>query len=172
MIHTMKSFSLLLVGTLCVMGCQSQGMPAMPWQSQNNHPPVELLEDDPQIGEDAATQQPEDGLSMASTQRFSDVPLPEGARPDNDRSYVYEDSKLEIGRMVYTSKASINDLAQFYIRECQEAGWELERLTEAEGAHLHFSKPDRRLEVLVRSLGVGRSQELILHLTPNRQELN
>jgi hypothetical protein len=165
-----KSICLIIAGSMIFLGCQSQNMPSMPWQrSQNTHPPVELLDDTP-TGTPAPPVQ--EGLGLSPTQRFKDVPLPDGVRADNDRSYIYEDATLEIGRMVYTSRSSVNELAQFYIQQCPAAGWTLDRVLQAEGAHLHFSKPGKRLEVIIRSLGVGRSQELILHLTPDRRGMN
>ncbi len=183
MLCAIKSLRLLclggmLLGSIALIGCQSQDMPRMPWQRDSSPPPVELLDDTPQqysASQGSESQQStaqSSGLAVSSEQRFSDVPLPEGVRADLDRSYIYEDSELEIGRMVYTSRASVNDLAQFYIRECQAAGWNLDRVLQAEGANLHFSRPGKRLEVHVRSLGVGRSQELVLHLTPDRRGMN
>jgi hypothetical protein len=103
---------------------------------------------------------------LARTQRFKDVPLPSDLRQDLDRTYVYESGSLQIGRLVYTSKASVQELAQFYIRECPAAGWRLDRVLEAEGAQLIFTKPGKRLEVMVKPQGTARSRLLILNLTP------
>jgi len=106
-------------------------------------------------------------LPLSAEQRFKDVPLPQDAHEDLERTYVYESGTLQIGRMVYTSKASINELAQFYIRECPAAEWKLERALQAGGAELLFRKPGKRLDVEIRSQGVGRSQLLVLNLTPD-----
>ncbi len=109
---------------------------------------------------------PETGLPLSTEQRFDDIPLPVDAREDLDRTYVYESKTLQIGRMVYTSKSSVNELAQFYIHECPAADWTLDNVLQANGARLVFSKPGKRLEVIIQPQGVGRSQLLILNLTP------
>lgn len=107
------------------------------------------------------------GLLPSVNRRFKDVPLPVEATEDLERSYVYESSNLQIGRMVYTSRASVTALAQFYIDECQRIGWNLESALQANGTNLEFRKPGKKLTVSVEPQGVGRSNLLIVHLTPN-----
>lgn len=157
-----RVFTVLVMSALLVMGCQTP-----PWQ-RNTMPPVELLEDEPGVASPtpAPSTDIDSGLPLARTQRFKDVPLPSDLRQDLDRTYVYESGSLQIGRLVYTSKASVQELAQFYIRECPAAGWRLDRVLEAEGAQLIFTKPGKRLEVMVKPQGTARSRLLILNLTP------
>ncbi len=109
---------------------------------------------------------PEPGLQLAIDQRFSDIPLPLNLKPDADRTYVFENRTLQIGRMVYSSRDSVNDLAQFYIRECPAADWALESITQTSGAELVFRKPGKRLAITIRDLGVSRSRELVINMTP------
>ncbi len=109
----------------------------------------------------------EPGLIPALQQRFADIPLPANAREDLDRTYVYQAQGLELGRMVYTSRASVQELAQFYIREMPASDWTLESVTQADsGVGLLFTKPGKRLDVAVNAVGVGRARELVLHLVP------
>lgn len=112
---------------------------------------------------------PEPGLELAIDQRFSDIPLPLNLKPDPDRTYVFENRTLQIGRMVYTTRDSVNDLAQFFIRECPAADWELDSITQASGAELVFRKPGKRLAVTIRDLGVSRGRELIINMTPETE---
>ncbi len=143
----------------------------MPWQREPM-PPVELLEDtDPNAAAGAETPAPEQpsGLQMAPNQRFKDVPLPLKAKEDLERSYVYESPALQVGRMVYTLRASVNDIAQFYIDACPAADWRLISVKQASGgAELLFKKTGKRLEVSVTPLGFGRGKRLILHLAPDQ----
>jgi hypothetical protein len=144
----------LIAGVLCLSGCETYGRGG--------------AGDGVSDGEGVVTPAPVDNtLPLAVEQRFKDIPLPADAREDLERTYVYESDTLEIGRMVYTSKSSVNDLAQFYIRECPVAGWTLGSVMQAEGATLHFSKPDKKLDVRITPQGVGRSNLLIINLTPS-----
>jgi len=105
---------------------------------------------------------------MSTNQRIQDVPLPAKAKEDLERSYVYESSSLQLGRMVYTVRASVNEIAQFYIDNAPAAGWKLINIKQAEGgAELLFRKEGKKLEVSVIPLGVLRSQRLVLHLVPD-----
>lgn len=109
----------------------------------------------------------EPGALAPAEPRFADVPVPNGAREDIQRSYVFESSSLQIGRMVYSVKAPITEVAQFYIQRCPTYGWRLETVLQAEGAQLLFDKPDKRLHVTITDPGIAkRGVELIVHLTP------
>lgn len=113
---------------------------------------------------------PEIGMLPSTTQRFPDVPQPQDVKADIDRSYVYESSTLQIGRMVYTSRASVNELARFYLRACPEAGWTLKNVLEAAGYDMLFEKPGKRLTVTIRDAGpssVPRGRIIIVNLTPS-----
>ncbi|HQL93292.1 MAG TPA: hypothetical protein P5069_07815 [Candidatus Hydrogenedentes bacterium] len=165
--------TLLSLALCCAFlaGCET-----MPWQSNDDLPPVELLEEsqpapaEPAVSEAAPAAPAESGpsLTMSPNQRFKDVPLPEKAKEDLDRSYIYESPTLQIGRMVYTIRADQNAIAQFYISQCPASGWSLESVQQANGnANLLFKQPGKRLEVMVQPLGMGRGQRLILHMVPD-----
>lgn len=147
------------------------GCETMPWQKNNELPPVELLEESqPAAAEPAAAAPVQTGptLAMSPNQRFKDVPLPEKAKEDLDRSYIYESPALQIGRMVYTIRADQNEIAQFYISQCPASGWNMESVQQANGnAYMLFKQPGKRLEVTVQPLGMGRGQRLILHMVPD-----
>jgi len=106
------------------------------------------------------------GLQPATQKRFDDVPLPIGVTEDLERSYVYESASLQVGRMVYSTRNSLNELAAFYINECAASGWDLESVLQAGGYEMIFRKPDKRLTVTIRNLGVRRGRMLILNYTP------
>lgn len=110
---------------------------------------------------------PEPGLAISPSQRFADVPLPIGAKEDADKTFVYEDKNLQIGRMVYTSRSSVNELAQFYINEAPTGGWKLVSNIQAGGQELQFVKAGKRLTVIVRDLGAAKGRQLWLTVTPD-----
>jgi len=153
------------------LGCAAafaflSGCETLPWQKSDadTAADAEYLSED-ELGQ-ITSAPPEPGLGLSPTPRFSDVPVPSDAREDRDRTYVYESDWLKIGRMVYTVRASVNEVAQFYITNCPAAGWELDTVLQAEGANLVFEKPGSRLQVDVQSQGVGRATLLIVNYTP------
>lgn len=151
---------LCLAAVLTLTACQSN-----PFQRQSPAP-VELS-GDKDVGREVGPL-PEPGLALSPDQRFSDVPLPIGLKENRERSYVYESASIQIGRIVYTSRASINELTHFFLRECPTAGWELTSLRQAAGrTEMLFEKAGKRLEITVGNRGFGRGRELIINLTPD-----
>ncbi len=108
----------------------------------------------------------EKGLAMSQDQRFSDIPLPVQVRPVPERTFVYESGTLQVGRMVYSSRAAVAELAQFYIQALPAADWTRKNLTETDKVHMVFNKPGKRLEVDIIEQGVGRNRLLIVTLYP------
>lgn len=99
--------------------------------------------------------------------RFSDVPLPKDAEEDLERSFVYESRSLQIGRMVYTTKHPVKEVAQFYIQEAPKHNWKLQSVMQAEGAQLAFEKSGKRMWVNVQRAGMfGRNSTLVINLIP------
>lgn len=109
---------------------------------------------------------PEPGLRSAIDRRFPDVPLPQGVSPDLERSYVYESSLLQVGRLVYTTRAKLTELAEFYARECPNDGWTLDTVLQANGYELNYKKPGKRLVISIRNMGIRKGRMLTLNLTP------
>jgi hypothetical protein len=122
--------------------------------------------DEPKDGAGEPMPVPDTGLALSSEQRFSDIPLPVGLSEDPERTFVYQRPDLAVGRMVYTTRATVAELAQFYLEEAPLAGWEKQSVTQDEGAELVFTKPDKRLEVTIRPLSFGRGRRLVLTLLP------
>lgn len=155
-----------LTAALLAAGCQSNPF-------ARNDDTVPVVDGGPGVGTtvEPAPMAPmapvETGLPLATNTRFPDVPLPLGVKEDIDRTYVFESGGFRVGRMVYTSRDALADLGQFYIRECPVAGWTMNTAVQAEGIQLQFMKGGEKLDVSVRSPGVGRANELILHLTPS-----
>jgi hypothetical protein len=139
----------------------------MPWQKQS----APVADMSPVDGGKKSSYEapvvPEPGLQLSTEQRFKDIPLPMGLKEDLDRTFVYESSALQVGRMVYTSRGSIYDLTQFFLRECPTAGWKLQTVLESErGKTAVFTKPGKRLEVSVLGIGMPQGRRVTLTLTP------
>jgi anti-sigma-K factor RskA len=70
--------------------------------------------------------------------------------------------------MVYTSRANIADLAQFYIREAPTGQWQLQDTIEAEkSVTLLFNKSGNRMVVQVQDMGIAKGRRLTVTLTPD-----
>lgn len=154
--HIKQILAVLAIGTM-VMGCAT--MDRMTNRNQSQPAASETYEDVP-------IQEP--GLKLSTEQRFDDVPLPVNVREDTERTFVYESSSLQIGRMVYSTRATVNEIVSFYIRECPVSNWELQSVVQADGAELLFTKPGKRLLVSVTDMSVARAgaHTLILTLVP------
>lgn len=108
------------------------------------------------------------GPVLTNKPRFNDVPIPPKANENMERTYVYQSNTLEIGRLVYTSGKTINEIAQFYINTCPNYGWTLENMLQAEGVQLSFTKPGKKLFVTVQQSEIKKWKSLIiLNLTPD-----
>ena len=151
---------LFAVVALALTGCESLSWP--PWEPAPQ-PPDDLYGDVQE--EDLLEPAPEPGLKMSPETRFSDIPLPVDLKFD-DRTYVYQSATLRIGRMVYTTRSDVTELVQFFRREFQKVGWQLETVVQADGAELAFRKGGEQLAVRIRDLGVARGCEIEMHLTP------
>ncbi len=153
--------------TVIVVGCTAcQTNPF----ARNSNPTAEI---EPLDSTGAAPQSseapilPPPGLALAPESRFADVPIPAGLTENLERTYVFESRNLQVGRMVYESKASVSELAQFYIREAPTSDWKLESVLQADGAELSFRKPGKRLQVSIHEAGMTRGRSLVVHLTPD-----
>ena len=152
--------SLILSAGLLFAGCET-----MPFQTEEE-PPVKLLGASESGG---STTAPIDGpgIPAAGHKRFNEIPLPDGLREDTQRTFVYDSRSVRIGKMVYNSKNTVNELAQFYITNAPLDGWNLVSTTQSEDSVLlFFVKQGKRLNVESRRVGVGRSNELILNYLP------
>jgi hypothetical protein len=163
-----RSICLLLTMGVLLTACQTTGWP---WQRQSPQPPVNSQSDD-LATLDEAPPPPEPGLQVSPDQRFPDIPLPIGVHEEPKATYVFQNATLAVGRMVYTSKASMNELAQFYMKECPREDWTQKNLTQTSIVVLTFEKPGKRLlvtilEQSVAKGGVTGGRELILELQPD-----
>jgi hypothetical protein len=154
---------LLLVVVLLLPACKS----GMPWEHKSNQP-VAQQPADPLTAKEPYTAPVVEapGLALSPDQRFKDIPLPVGLKEDLERTFVYQSSTLEVGRMVYSTRSSVYDLTQFFLTECPTAGWKLRNVLEAEAKTLVFTKPGKELEIVVTPLSVTTGRRVSITLRP------
>jgi hypothetical protein len=158
----MRWLTLCLVLMVGFAGCNSVERPAWMGGSASGSAGVLPPPDEPQ-----AVSAPQQGLALSSTQRFADVPLPVGLSEDADRTFVYESGSLMMGRMVYTTRASVAELAQFYIDAAPAANWKMTNIIQTGDAEINFTKPGRKLVVKAQDLGRIKGRRLSLTYTPD-----
>ena len=84
-----------------------------------------------------------DGGQSAAFQPITDIPIPEGARLDSERSLVLGGQDNWTGRLVFTiGESSANSFARYH-QEMQRFGWQLITSVQAESSVLAFSKDER-----------------------------
>ncbi|MFO7775032.1 MAG: hypothetical protein R6W89_04470 [Candidatus Hydrogenedentota bacterium] len=138
-----------------LVGCQHP-----PWQQGQQVGGVESDEESDDY------EAPHPGLSLAPEQPFREVPIPRGLNYDGERSFIYERTGLEVGEAVYTTRHSVNELVEFFVRECAAAGWSLANRLQGEGAELAFEQSDRELRIAIRDGGFFQGRHVFLRVTP------
>jgi hypothetical protein len=178
----MKQWLLIFAVALLVLPCACQttgGGGDLPPETSDLSPlddpnalpaPQPMAEPAPIPASDAAPVAPiePEGLAVATTQRFSDVPIPADVNEVPERSYVFQSANLRIGRMVYSSRKDVASLANFYITECPAGGWKRNSQKEVEGmVEVDYTKDGMRLTIIVRDRGFFHGREVVVHLTPD-----
>ena len=164
-----------LAGVLIVLMLMLSACESMPWQNKSAEPVAQLDSKDSKDSKDLGTTKapyeaplvPEPGLALSMDQRFKDIPLPIGLKEDPDRTFIYQSASLQVGRMVYSTRDSLNDLVAFFNRECPTAGWKLQDVLEADGKRLLFAKAGKRMEVQVQSIGISKGRRVSITLRPD-----
>ena len=86
---------------------------------------------------------PAEGSSDGAFQPVSDVPIPDGARLDSERSLVLGSEDNWTGRLVFSVSESSADAFARYHQEMQRFGWTLITSVQAESSVLTFSQGER-----------------------------
>ena len=89
------------------------------------------------------------GIPLAPDFRIADIPIPAGFEFTRDASFVFQNSAMDVGRIQYTGKEQIEDVAQFYLDEMARYNWTLVNVTEYRTIMLFFEKPDKTCQVLL-----------------------
>jgi len=84
-----------------------------------------------------------EGESSAAFQPITDVPIPDGARLDSERSLVLGGQDNWTGRLVFTIGESSADAFARYHQEMPRFGWRLITSVQAESSVLAFSQGER-----------------------------
>jgi hypothetical protein len=92
-------------------------------------------------------------IPIAPESRIPDIPVPAGFNFDREHSFVFQNSRLDVGRIQYIGRAAIEDVAQFYLDEMPQHNWELQNVTEHGTIMLFFDKPTKSCHVMLSQKG-------------------
>jgi hypothetical protein len=91
-----------------------------------------------------------EGESNAVFQPITDVPIPEGARLDSERSLVLGGQDNWTGRLIFSVGESSADAFALYHQEMQRFGWRLITSVQAESSVLAFSQGERVATIQIK----------------------
>jgi len=92
-------------------------------------------------------------IPIAPDSRIPDIPVPAGFNFDREHSFVFQNSRLDVGRIQYAGRAAVEDVAQFYLDEMMQHNWELQNVTEHGTIMLFFDKPNKSCQVVLTQKG-------------------
>jgi hypothetical protein len=89
------------------------------------------------------------GIPLAADFRIADIPVPADFEFDRRDSFVFQNSVMDVGRIQYSGKENVGDVAQFYLDEMTRYNWTLLSVTEHGTVFMLFDKPDKSAQVLL-----------------------
>ena len=109
-----------------------------------------------------------EGDTIAAFQPITDVPIPEGARLDSERSLVLGGQDNWTGRLVFNIDESSADAFARYHQEMPRFGWRLITSVQAESSVLAFSQGERIATIQIEGRTLSGSTVAIT-MSPRHQ---
>lgn len=113
---------------------------------------------DPQMGTTPAAEQ-------AAYGRFTDIPIPEGAAMDTERSLILGTGGNWLGRIALKAEGNVGEVFDFYRREMPRFGWSEITVVRAGTSVLTYENGGRVATVQISENTLGGS-ELDLTVSP------
>ena len=91
----------------------------------------------------------------ASYAQFTDIPVPAGAKMDLDRTLVFGEKNLWIGRLAFTTELGASDAYDFFTAELPRFGWQSITMLRSRTNTLIYIRDNRAatLEITGQKLG-------------------
>lgn len=80
---------------------------------------------------------------------FQDVLIPHGLKAEMDKSFIYENPSLKVGRLVFSGRVQAYSLVNFFAANMEKDGWKLVNKFGFKDVVLNFSKPDKTCTINV-----------------------
>ena len=112
------------------------------------------------------------GIPLAPDFRIADIPVPADFQFQRDDSFVFQNALLDVGRMQYSGKADIGDVAQFFLDEMPRYNWTLLSVSELRTITMFFDKEDKSCQVLLSPKVRGTQIEITFFPKVSKQQTN
>ncbi len=89
------------------------------------------------------------GIPLAPDFRIDDIPVPAGFEFDRKNSFVFQNNKIDVGKIQYAGGEEIGAVGQFYLDEMPRYNWSLITVTEHATIVMFFEKPTKHCTVLL-----------------------
>ena len=98
---------------------------------------------------------PQTAPPNASYAQFTDIPVPAGAKMDLDRTLVFGEKNLWIGRLVFSTELGASDTYDFFTTELPRFGWQPITVLRSRTNILIYTRDNRAatLEITGQKLG-------------------
>jgi uncharacterized protein YbdZ (MbtH family) len=109
-----------------------------------------------------------DGESVQDIQSklLGEMPMPGGARINNENSLILGSGDGWAGRVAITSAQNANETFSFFRDQFQKAGWTLVSSTKSKNSILVFIKKDRTATIEIEEGGFGGKANVMLTVAP------
>ena len=96
-------------------------------------------------------------LPNASYAQFTDIPVPAGAKMDLDRTLVFGEKNLWIGRLVFTTELGASDAYDFFTTELPRFGWQSVTMVRSRTNILIYTRDNRAATLAITGQKLGGS---------------
>jgi hypothetical protein len=105
---------------------------------------------------------------LANTQLLTDIPIPNNATMDNERSLVLADRDHWVGRVVMRFWQSTTDLANFYQSQMPGFGWEPVMSVVSATSILTFTHGDHAATIQIEESTLGLKTQVSITVAPKQ----
>ncbi|MCK4859352.1 MAG: hypothetical protein KAS87_02215 [Candidatus Omnitrophica bacterium] len=93
-----------------------------------------------------------EGLEVASSLRFEDVPIPSAFRLKSGDSFVFQNDKTRMGLLRYIGKPEVTEIIKFYKEQMSLYNWNLLSIVEHNKVVLNFEKQGESCAITLEPL--------------------
>ncbi len=109
---------------------------------------------------------PQGAAEQPRLTRFTDIPVPKGAKMDMSASLILGPTDVWVGRLVFSVSGGAQSMFQFYAREMPRFDWREIARVRAEVSILTYTRGNRTATIQISSATLGGS-EVTMTMAPS-----